>query len=290
MSASGTYAEWIAVEGAQGRLRAWAMVGHRPIAEAKVDNDPNSMDSAGFEGAVLALVDPWLGGGLTPILVAGAPHAPTRTVPCTPLPDAAPGRSRFTLIPGLRQSNPPDIMRGDEARIAGFLAGSPDFDGVLCLPGAHSRWAQISAGEVVSFRTFMTGALFDLLSKSTVLSPFLGEGWDESAFAEAVSDGVAKPELIAARLFGIHAEASLTGLDEGAAAARLWGLLIGIELAAARPYWLGQNLALIADEVLSSRYAAALSLQGLDPVRSEEGPMLRRGLDSFRRALLEVSG
>ena len=41
------------------------------------------------------------------------------------------------------------------------------------------------------------------------------------------------------------------------------GLLIGLELAAAKPYWLGQRIALIGAEALSARYATALSAQGV---------------------------
>ena len=54
----------------------------------------------------------------------------------------------------------------------------------------------------------------------------------------------------------------MAGLSEDAATARLSGLLIGAELAAARPYWLGQNIVLIGAPKLSERYRAALALQG----------------------------
>ena len=60
-------------------------------------------------------------------------------------------------------------MRGEETQIAGALSLMPGFDGVLCLPGTHSKWAQICAGEVVSFQTFMTGEMFALLSEQSVL-------------------------------------------------------------------------------------------------------------------------
>ena len=51
-------------------------------------------------------------------------------------------------------------MRGEETQIAGFLALNPGWDGVICLPGTHSKWAHVSAGEVVSFQTFLTGESF----------------------------------------------------------------------------------------------------------------------------------
>jgi 2-dehydro-3-deoxygalactonokinase len=102
--------------------------------------------------------------------------------PASPRPDARSGatkdpRLRVSILPGLKQAVPPDVMRGEETQIAGFLAAAPGFDGVLCLPGTHAKWVQISAEEVVSFRTFMTGELFDLLSTQSVLRHSIaGEG------------------------------------------------------------------------------------------------------------------
>ena len=67
-------------------------------------------------------------------------------------------------------------MRGEETQIAGFLALNPKFDGVICLPGTHTKWVHISAGEIVSFRTFMTGEMFALLSQQSRPAPHGGGG------------------------------------------------------------------------------------------------------------------
>jgi 2-dehydro-3-deoxygalactonokinase len=118
---------------------------------------------------------------------------------------------------------------------------------------------------VVSFQTFMTGEMFALLSEYSVLRHGMqGEGWDEAAFDAGLSDALSRPERIAARLFSLRAEGLIAGLSPVAARSRLSGLLIGIELAAARPYWLGQRVTLIGAEKLSSAYARALSQQGID--------------------------
>ncbi|MGL6210776.1 MAG: 2-dehydro-3-deoxygalactonokinase, partial [Paracoccaceae bacterium] len=128
----------------------------------------------------------------------------------------------------------------------------------------HSKWAQVSAGEVVSFQTYMTGELFALLSEQSVLRHGMaGDGFDDEAFDTALSDAVSRPEKIAARLFSLRAEGLVAGLTPQAARARLSGLLIGIELAAARPYWLGQAVTLIGATTISTLYARALATQGL---------------------------
>jgi len=228
-----------------------------------------------FQAALLDLVGGWLGTAPVDVVACGMVGArqgwvetPYSAVPCTPVPVApicVPGtdpRIRAFVVPGLKQMDPPDVMRGEETQIAGFLATRPNWDGVLCLPGTHTKWVQISAGEVVSFRTFMTGEMFDLLRGQSVLRHSVGAGWDDDAFAEAANDALSKPEQLAARLFGLRAADLLQGQDTGTARARLSGLLIGAELAATRPYWLGQQLAIIGAEALTDIYAKALQQQG----------------------------
>ena len=246
---------------------------------ATSDDGMGKLARDAFEPALLRLITPWLGTGRTPVIACGMVgsrqgwhEAPYRTVPCTPLDGlaliAAPTidpRLHVLLAPGLRQMKPADVMRGEETQIAGALALTPGFDGVLCLPGTHSKWAHISAGEVVSFVTFMTGELFALLSEHSVLRHGMqGGGWDDAAFDAGLSDALSRPERIAAHLFSLRAEGLVDGLAPASARARLSGLLIGTELAAAKPYWLGQPITLIGAEGLSAVYAHALKAQGVD--------------------------
>jgi 2-dehydro-3-deoxygalactonokinase len=276
------------------------MAGESVRAEASSDDGMGRLSKAQFEGALLRLIEPWLGAAKMPVIACGMVgsrqgwvEAPYGTVPCRPLPEAlvaAPvtdPRIDVRVVPGLRQMEPADVMRGEETQIAGFLAQRPGFDGVVCLPGTHSKWVHISAGEVVSFRSFMTGEMFDLLSTASVLRHTVGEGWDAEAFGQAVSDALSRPETVAARLFSIRAEALLRGLDAGTARARLSGSLIGLELAGARPYWLGQNVALIGAPKLSAIYAAALAAQGVPAEVGDGAAMTRAGLAAARALAME---
>jgi 2-dehydro-3-deoxygalactonokinase len=105
--------------------------------------------------------------------------------------------------------------------------------------------------------------MFSLLSQQSVLRHGMGgEGFDPEAFTQGLTDAMDRPDRISARLFTLRAEGLLNGLVPDAARARLSGLLIGLELAAAKPYWLGQRIALIGAESLAASYASALSLQG----------------------------
>ncbi len=275
MSGSSTYADWIAVDWGTSNLRAWAMRGDAAVAEATSDKGMGSLDKSDFESALIALIDPWLGTAKTPVFACGMVgarqgwvEAPYSAVPCKPLarqfakPETTDPRIDVHVIPGLKQTENPDVMRGEETQIAGLLAAMPTFDGVLCLPGTHTKWVHISAGEVISFRTFMTGELFGLIAKTSVLRHSIGDGWDDETFTKAVTDTLSRPEAVAANLFALRADQLLNATDPGHAKARLSGLLIGAELAAAKPYWLGQNIILIGDPNLSALYATALQTQG----------------------------
>jgi 2-dehydro-3-deoxygalactonokinase len=284
--------DWIAVDWGSSHLRAWAMAGEAPLAHAASAAGMTRLDRDGFEPALLALVGDWLAPGrVTPVIACGMVgsrqgwvEAPYRAVPCPPLaPDAltrAPTRDArlsVTVVGGLKQPDPPDVMRGEEVQIAGFLASEPGFDGVLCLPGTHSKWVRVSAGEVVGFLTCLTGELFDLLSRHSVLRHGLA-GWDDAAFLPAVQEGMARPERLAAGLFAIRAGHLIAGLDGAAARARLSGLLIGAELAAARGWWLGMDVAVIGAGELARLYVAALAAQGVPARRTDAAALTLAGL------------
>ncbi len=181
-------------------------------------------------------------------------------------------------------------MRGEETQIAGFLSLNPNWDGVICLPGTHNKWVQVSAGEVVSFRTFMTGEIFALLGRQSVLRHSVAEtGWDDAAFAEALGDAMSHPERIAGQLFSLRARDLLDGQRPEAARARLSGLLTGAELAAARPYWLGQQIAVIGDGGPAQPYVAGLQAQGVPVTQADAARMTLAGLIAAHRRMTEAA-
>ncbi|MEM9032105.1 MAG: 2-dehydro-3-deoxygalactonokinase [Pseudomonadota bacterium] len=290
--------EWIAVDWGTSACRAWAIGSTGVVlAETRSDQGMGGLSGDAFEGVLKAMIAPW-GTPSAPIVACGMvgsrqgwAEAPYTVVPCAPE-----GLSRVeapaidtelsvTLIGGIKQESPADVMRGEETQIAGFLAQSPNFEGVLCLPGTHTKWVHVASGEIVSFRTAMTGELFGLLSTESVLRHAMGIGWERGVFETAIDDALARPEALAARLFGVRAESLLNGMSGGAARSRVSGLLIGAELAAMRPYWLGQNVAVIGETRLAAIYADALALQGLVPGIAAGDEMTRAGLARLRRHL-----
>lgn len=266
--------EWIAVDWGTSNVRAFAMQGATVTAQAQSDQGMNALAPDQFEQALETLIAPW-DLPRAPVVACGMVgarqgwrEAPYLTVPTAPLSHApvqvntASGRQVY-IVPGLAQRTPADVMRGEETQIAGFLSLNTGWDGVLCLPGTHTKWVHLSAGEVVSFQTFMTGELFALLSTASVLQhSATGTDWDESAFDAAISEALSKPERLAARLFTLRAADLLEGQSHGTTRAALSGYLIGAELAAARAYWLGQNLAILGTGHQARAYQTGLLSQG----------------------------
>lgn len=270
---------WIAVDWGTTHLRAWLMSEGCKILEARhSDQGMATLKANEFEAAILNLSRDWLSSNLkTPVIACGMVgakqgwiEAPYSTVPCAPdagtliKPNVNDSRLDVFIRSGLSQKTPSaDVMRGEETQISGLIAHNPDFDGVACLPGTHTKWAHISTKEVVSFQTFMTGELFSLLCKYSVLKHSIpSEGWDQECFEAAVQDVISRPANISAKLFELRASDLLQGADEHGLRAALSGYLIGLELGGARPYWSGQEIAMIGESNLTTLYAKALNLQG----------------------------
>ncbi|MEJ6402821.1 2-dehydro-3-deoxygalactonokinase [Yoonia sp. 2307UL14-13] len=291
--------DWIAVDWGTSNMRAWAMSGSGVVlAEATSDKGMGELTRDGFEPELLKTIDDWLKCPTTIIACGmvgsrqGWVEAPYTTVPCPALPEgfARPVVKNRDLqvhvIPGIKQTDPADVMRGEETQIAGFLARNKNWDGVICLPGTHTKWVHVSADEVVSFQTFMTGELFAAISENTVLRHSIAsKGWDEDAFTNAVEEAMARPERLAARLFSLRAEGLLDDLSANAARARLSGLLIGAELAAAKPCWLGQQIAVIGAGGLAKLYVDALAAQHAPATQVQANSITIAGLTAAYQRL-----
>ncbi|TCL08317.1 2-dehydro-3-deoxygalactonokinase [Shimia isoporae] len=203
----------------------------------------------------------------------------------------APGTARKVFIlPGVKQSVPFNVMRGEETQIAGFLQSQPDFSGVICLPGTHSKWVVVADGQIQYFWTAMTGEMFGLLSSRSVLRHSMaGSGWDQANFEAACSCALAEPEVVAMKIFEIRAEALLTGPAPEAARARLSGLLVGFELAATRKLWDKQPVHLIGAPELMRNYTEALSHVNVVATCNDATALTLGGLSTAAKRLLELT-
>lgn len=297
--------DWIAIDWGTSRLRVWAMDRSGAVlTHAASDRGMGTLAPEEFEGALLELIAPWLTDRPTPALICGMAgaregwrEASYRDAPCAPVsgggltrvPTSDPRLDAY-IVPGLRQMDPPDVMRGEETQLAGLLRADPGFDGVVCLPGTHSKWVEIRGGAVIRFQTFLTGELFDLLAARSILRHTVGgDGWNDAAFVDAAREAVASPGQAIAHLFGLRAGYLLHGLGAAAARARLSGLLIGAELGAARSYWSGHVAHLVGAGPLVTSYADALEAAGCATMRHDAQTLTLAGLFQARLSLEDLT-
>ena len=94
-------------------------------------------------------------------------------------------KARVHMISGVRTDT--DVMRGEETEILGAFADGSYAqiaeNGIVVLPGTHSKHVRLCDCQLASFQTYMTGELFDVLSTHSLLrasiaprvdKPFLG--------------------------------------------------------------------------------------------------------------------
>lgn len=181
------------------------------------------------------------------------------------LPGEAPPVS---LAPGLKCMTPvgtPDVLRGEETQIFGWLAADPARRRgrrLICLPGTHAKWVLVEDGRIRVFQTAMTGELFAILSAHSVLkgpgAPGNVAAFDEGVAVAGSGDG------LASRLFSARARVVGAGAPAETTPSYLSGLLIGAEAASA-PALLeapDADVILLGDPELCGWYARALASRG----------------------------
>lgn len=294
-------AEWIAVDWGTTNLRAWAMRGNEVLAEAGSSRGMGTLKPEEFEPALIELVGKWLRPDkVTDVLCCGMVGARQgwidagyRSVPCPPQaeggfarPATSDPRISVHILPGLSQIDPPDVMRGEETQLAGLLADPQNRSAIVCLPGTHTKWVRLEDGVVTGFTTFMTGELFALLSRQSVLRHSVAEeGWSEAAFAGAVRDAAENPALFSSRLFSLRAGSLVGDLNPVTARSRLSGLLIGLELAGARRYWEAGRVIFVGAGSFSESYRAGLAELGGEGTLADVGGLTLAGLSAAYRRL-----
>ncbi|MEM1262041.1 MAG: 2-dehydro-3-deoxygalactonokinase [Pseudomonadota bacterium] len=195
-----------------------------------------------------------------------------------------------TLIGGARCTNPlalPDVLRGEELQVLGVTTA--DEESLVIVPGTHNKWVAVRHGRIVSFVTVMTGELYALLTRYSVLVANDAEQSDDEAAFDAGLDAVATAGIdnALALLFSTRS-CQLSGeLQKTSAAAYLSGLVIGTDVRlglrlAERSNWPTINLRVVAEPTLAERYVRALRHAGVDATTV---PAWRASLAGLRRFL-----
>jgi len=132
------------------------------------------------------------------------------------------------FLPGVCQSSPADVMRGEELQLLGAIESHNS--GIFIIPGTHSKWAWVQGRSITRFHTFPTGELYDLLlNESLIGSIFTPNSWDPATFSAAIKLGYENSRILS-NLFLTRSRVLLEQMDSYSVSAWLSGLLIGSEI------------------------------------------------------------
>ncbi|MFZ9677663.1 MAG: 2-dehydro-3-deoxygalactonokinase [Quisquiliibacterium sp.] len=211
--------------------------------------------------------------------------------------DEAAGR-RFRIVPGVctvGASGTHDVIRGEETQVVGALSRLGLQHATIVLPGTHSKWVRVRDGRIVEFRTYMTGELFAVLARHSILGRLFIEPegrntppGEDRAFLDGLTRANADPGGLTSLLFSVRAEGLFARYDGQALPAYLSGLLIGAEIAHARANHADtpdcdDPTLLVGTDALVERYAVALRLAGID-ARSVPDAPVAEGLLALARS------
>ena len=195
------------------------------------------------------------------------------------------GGRRIAIAPGLSCTNASglfDVLRGEETQLLGALRLRPELAQgrhLFCLPGTHAKWVLVEDGTVIRFQTALSGELFALLSRHSVLARGAGE---PSPTHPAFAAGVAAARESAGLLHLLFSARSrqLSGeIAPEEAASYLSGLIVATEVAAAlRLFASGGPVVLVCTPALAALYEAVLREHGRQTVTVDGDAAVLAGL------------
>jgi 2-dehydro-3-deoxygalactonokinase len=235
-----------------------------------------SIPSGGFPDAVAEIREKL---GDKPLLLAGMigsnkGWAEAPYVPCPAgIEDLAKhltwATKRDAIVPGVfyAGNGHADVMRGEEVQLLGAVAaGMIDPDALVCHPGTHNKWCVVRRGRIQSFRTVMTGELFNLLKEHSILSDLLGGTVEANdSFKAGAREGLFT-ESLPAELFSIRARVLLGQAKREDAASYASGLLIGTDVRIGLALPAAAQIVVMGRPELTHLYAAAIVEAGRSAV------------------------
>jgi 2-dehydro-3-deoxygalactonokinase len=262
--------DWVAVDWGTSNLRAWGIAANGAVLfEHDSPKGMGKLTREEFAPALLEVLGPAAEArnGELQVLICGmagakqgwleAPYleAPVdlrglladAVRPSMPKANIAPA-----ILPGVCQkAGDENVMRGEETQLLGLAALNPGFNGLVCMPGTHSKWALLSETRIEHFSTAMTGEMFEVLRTHSVLRHSLAGDFDGPARAEGFAAGAA----------------------DG---------LIGTEIGSNRHLLGGEPVPLIGSATLSSLYQEVLAMIGVQGTPQDAKETVLAGLKAAR--------
>ena len=293
--------KWIAVDWGTSFFRAYLIENEEVSCTIKTNNGIKFVENNQFEKTLVKSIEPWLDNKYKIEVLAsgmigskqGWIEAPYQKTPCNLnniefiSPSIKDNRFSIKIFSGISQSNKPDVMRGEETQIAGFLYDYPNFNGSICLPGTHSKWVQVENGNIINFKTFMTGELFEIISKNSILiHSVTSNKISKNELIKAVYKIFKKPEVFGNVLFQLRADDLINSRGSEIYKSKLSGYLLGLELLGSLEFWKKKDIVLIgnADLIELYEYILQKKVNSIKIFLSKD--MVLKGLKNLRKKLL----
>ena len=191
---------------------------------------------------------------------------------------------KVTLLGGVNiESNSvglPDTLRGEETQSFGWMALTGLTEGLLCMPGTHTKWALMREGEITQLNTGLSGELFEIVSKHSMLT----RGADIfDAPNEAFEDGVnvtlrENPPALVQGLMSVRNKQLFGQMEPRMANSYLAGLIIGEDVRESVKVFGASTAYIIGSSVTASHYERALQMNGIETKRHDDQACTLAGL------------
>lgn len=265
----------ICVDWGSSNLRAYLIdLQGKVLARLESDKGVLNVIAGHYADELADFLHPWLSFISLPVVMAGMvgsaqgwQDAGYMACPST-LGDLARGLCKVTnchafdgyIVPGVKGLSSfaqVDVMRGEEVQIFGALLAqhtansSPSASSTqrVCLPGTHSKWAKVNvnhgqsplSASISQFSTYMTGEIFSVLNKYSILGKMFQHTSDADSFDAAAFDAGVKIAKADGSLLHKVFSARTNVLDKTLAAAGVQSYLSGMLIASEVFDMLGDN-------------------------------------------------
>ena len=267
---------FVAIDWGTTRMRA-TLVGRTGdiLGRAASESGVQSVPQGGYEAVLEDVCGPWFAAYPDiPVVMAGMVgsrngwvEVPYVAPPCggadlgRALHRVGGTRRAVFIVPGVdcrADDGSYDVMRGEETQAIGSALG----DGLVCLPGTHSKWVAMAGGRITRFVTFATGELYAALTQSFVGR--LAEEPEDRIAGGALAERLANlPGGLTRSLFQARTQVLAGNVSGRAVRPFLSALLIEAEAAGARAlFGAGVAVTLVAAEPQLSHYETILNRHG----------------------------
>jgi 2-dehydro-3-deoxygalactonokinase len=180
------------------------------------------------------------------------------------------------VVPGVK-SDEPDVMRGEETQIVG--AGVEE--GLIVLPGTHSKWVRVKAGRIAAFKSCFTGEMNALVREQSTIGKALSSPPSvahEAAIERGVKRALETSDWLH-QLFLFRARVVSGANDEAEVSSEFSAWLIASEFQQMRSGgFQDSRLTLIATEALAGWYGHVARVIGVECLLKSGDECAAKGL------------